>query len=535
MRRLVGAMVAVASALACQAGEVAVALRPAFDGHFRPGAPVWLRATVANAGAGFEGTLDLVVDGLTWRQALRVGAQTSARVDVLVAPRSEATRARVVVRSSRGEVLHDAGVGLGLRARGDGGPLVVAVAAPRRVVEDLFGSCQATVEAGELPALAAGYAAVDALGFAGDGGEAPAAARRAIAEWVRGGGVVGFALEDAAPVRTESLLAELGGCAGRASSEEWLAAAAARHPTEGADGRLLWRLGLGKVSAGTQKALAHGRLGGLLRAGSAGEEWVDPGLHAAFRGARWEAALRWRLVGGAAALLAGGVLVALVGLRGRRRALRAALAAGVAAALAAVAWGVMLPAGRGTLEAACVLERVAGLAGERRTEVLCLEAVGRTRVRLDLGPAEAVVPFYRSADDAGGGGEAVIERDAAGRWTVQCVLTRQTRRCFAAWWPWRETPEAEPAVGRGDVLVRGGRFAVAEAQGKLPGEPWQRLDELREWGEAHRALAAWQARRAGTAATWRVRPDAAWQTLVTGAGLLDCRMLAAQVWTRVGD
>jgi hypothetical protein len=204
-----------------------------------------------------------------------------------------------------------------------------------------------------------------------------------------------------------------------------------------------------------------------------------------------------------------------------------------AAALAAVAWGMMLPAGRGSREAACVLERVAGQAGERRTEVVCLEALGRTRVRLDFGAAEAVVPFYHSAEDAGGG-EAVVERDASGRWRADCALTRSSRRCFAAWWPWCEAGQAERTVQQGDTAVRGGRFAIAGAGGKLPddAEGWHPLEELPPWGEAHRALAAWQARRVSPGLCFRLRPEERWETLVTGSGLIESRTFAAQVWVR---
>lgn len=529
MRGLAWLLWIAAGALAGEGAGVSVKVQPAFEGHFRVGAPLWLRVSVVNGGPGFEGTLELRVGGLAFRQPLRVGGHTTALAEALVVARAEGAQVRAVVRTRRGEVLHDAGLALGLR-RSEGRPLVVGVGASKVATEDLFGHCQVAVAAEELPALAAGYATVDGLGISGDGGDVGPSARAAIAAWVRGGGVVGFVLEDAAPVRTDSLLAELGGCAGRATSVEWLAAVAARRPTQGVDGGQVWRLGLGRVAAGTQKTLVNGWLGRFLRAEPARDEWVDKGLYTAFRRARWDAGVRWRLAGGAAALLAAGALVAQLGLRGRRRVVRAGLAVGVAALLAAVAWGVMLPSGRGTRETVCVLERVEGQAGERRTEVVCLEAMGSSRVRLAFGAAEAVVPFYYSAEDAGGG-DAVIERDEAGRWTVECALTRHTRRCFAAWWPWREASQAEHGIERGDVVVRGGRFAVAGDGGKVPDETsWRALGQLPGWGDAHGALCAWQARRAGPPGPFRVRPDFAWGSLAVGSGFVDERVLAAQVW-----
>ncbi len=534
MRGVLAAAVAVASSVVCHGGSVAVKLRPAFDGEFRPGSPVWLWVTIANEGRGFDGVLDVGVEGVTYRRPLRVGERTTGQSDALVVARSDAARARVVVRAKDGEVLHDAEVGLGLRRRGEPKPLVVSVGVGREAGQSLFGDSQVAAGAGELPTLAAGYAPIAALGVDGDGGEVPAPARAALAEWVRGGGVVGFLLEAKAPVRSDSPLAELGGCAGRATAGEWLAALRARQGTRGDDARTTWQVGLGSAGVTLREKQARGALAGLLPAEAAGDEWADKGLYAAFGGARWRVGLRWRLVGGAVALLAAGVLAAQVGLRTRRRAVGALLVVCVAALLALVAWGVMLPEGRGWRESVCVVERTAGQSGERRTEVVCLEALGRTRVRLDFGSAEAVVPFYYSADDAGGGG-VVVERDWTERWAVECDLTRRTRRCFGAWWPWRETGEQAPAVVPGDVLVRGARFAVAADQGKVPSGEWPPLDDLREWEGAQRALAMWMCRRAGGNRLFRVQREPPQPSAIAGQGVLSRLSLATQAWTQLGE
>ncbi len=192
----------------------------------------------------------------------------------------------------------------------------------------------------------------------------------------------------------------------------------------------------------------------------------------------------------------------------------------VAALVGALAWALMLPAGRGVLDVACVVERAAGQQGERRTEVVCVEALGRTRLRLDFGAAEAVVPFYHGDEEAGGGGAVVVERDALGRWAVECEMTRRTRRCFAAWWPWRDVAAADASAAGDDAAVSGSRFDTA---GQPPA-----------WGEGHRALGQWQAGRVGAAQLYGVRRVEAWRPAVAATRIVEQRLLAAQVWTRAG-
>lgn len=518
-----------------EGGEVAVGLRPAFEGLFRPGCPVWLWVTVANDGEAFEGLLDVVVDGVAYRRPLRVGAGAKGFTDAVVVARSEAARGRVVLRSRDGRVAYEATTGLGLRRRAAEPPLVVAAGAGRWAGEWLFGACEAAVGAEELPTQAAGYAAADAVGVEGDGAALPEATRAALGNWVRGGAMLGFLLDAGSPVGSGSLLAELGGCAGRATAREWLAAVRARQGAAGDEGTAVWRLGLGTVAAATREGSAPGVFAGRLPAVGTGDRWADAGLYMAFEGARWTTGLRWRLVGGAAVLLAAGVLAARLGLRTRRRWAGTAATVGLAGLLTAVAWWVMLPSGRGWLETACVAERVAGRRGERWTEVVCLEALGRTRVRLDFGVAEAVVPFYYSADTAGSGDGAVVERDASGRWAVECGLTGRSRRSFGVVWPWRETAEPEGGVQQGDVLVRGPRFALAVEGGAVPAEGWRPLDELPLGGAADRALAAWLGRRAGAGALFRVRAEPLASSAAAGARILEQRGLAGQVWARVDD
>ncbi|HPD16767.1 MAG TPA: hypothetical protein PLE19_17595 [Planctomycetota bacterium] len=498
------------------AAEVTATLRPAFDGRFRPTAPLLVWVTLSNAGPAVDGTLDVAVEGVAFRQRVRLGAGASATLGALVAARSEAARARIVVRSGRGDPVCEQMMPLGLRRRAPAEPVVAAVVDARAAVPRLCGEAQpVVVTSAELPTLAAAYGVLDAVAVAGDGGELAKAERAALAAWVRGGGAVGFALDDSAPVRTDSLAAELGDVAGRPTAREWLAALRDKRPGLAGDGHARWHVGLGTVAVAVGEAGALKASDWFSPRGERGNEWADKGLYEAFRGARWTSALRWRLVGGASALLALGALLATLAARRRGRAVGSVLVFGVAGAAAAATWALMLPEGRGMLEAACVLERSPEQPGERRTELLCLEALGRTRVRLDFGLAEAVLPFYHGAEEPGGnGGEAIVERDEAGRWTVECDLTRRSRRCFAAWWPWRDAAEG----GAGD-----------------PEGNW--LSEARQgvWGAEHQALAAWQARRAGAARPFRVAPLADWRSAVAASGVLQVRHAAAQAWWRAAD
>jgi len=490
---------------------VRVSLRPAFDGHCQPGWPMVLWVEVDNEGAAFEGWLDVVAGGVAFRQEVKVGAKARPTLESLVAPPAGTGRVRVVVRSAAGQRLCEQDFVLALRS--GNGPLVATAPGAEALARRLTGAPQVVAESRAWPTLAAGYAGLDAVVLAGPGGELPAQARAALCAWVRGGGRVGFALEAGEPVNADSLLAELGECAGRATAAEWLEAAAALRHAKPLGGGIAWRLGLGKVAAGIAAKLPDGAFAPLLPVGERGATWTDRALYEAFRGARWAAGVRWRLAGGAVALVAVGLLLAGFAARGRGRLAGAALALAVAGGLAAVAWAAMLPAGRGVLEVCAVAERADGQQGERMTEVLCLEATGRTRVRLDLGYAEAVVPFYHGAEERLPDKGLVIERDASGRWTAECSLTGNSRRVLAAWWPWRR--------------------AAAEPRGQ--GGEWLSVAKQGGWGAAHRALAAWQERRAGTAEAFRVGPVEGYRSAVSATGVIEQRVLAAQVWTRTGD
>lgn len=517
------ATVALAARGAAEAGRgLSLDVSAAFGGWFRPGCPVLVRATLTHRGPALDGELDLTVEGITWRQPLRVGADTAASVDVLVVAASPTAPARARVRDRSGALVLDQAVDLGLRPRGSQPSLLVGVwgGKPRAA----GGRGVALLEVDELPTLAPAYLALDALIVMGDGAGVPPAARTALAAWVHGGGAVAFALAAGAPVGTGSFLAELGGRSGRATAAEWLKAASEGRRTRDIGGATAWRAGLGHVAAalGTDTAAlaeAFRAVGPPMWGGAASP--AAPGLYDAFDGPLWSRAARWRLAGAALALLAAVVAVALIAPSRWGRWGRAACLVAASAALAGAAWALVLPAGRGVLTAVGVVECVEGEDGGRRTELVCVAGAGRGRVGLDLGHAEAVAPLYYGAGDAGSWRDVVVARDSAGRWTVALDVARDTRRCLMAWWPW-ERVGAGPG-GRPEVRIRGTRFAQ--------GEEWRPLRELRRWDTARRAIVAWQASRWGrTGLTFAVSWHDADEAVVDGDGLLDRRAGATLLW-----
>jgi len=508
---------------ACSAGEVTAELSPLFGGHCRLGWPVAVRVVLSNPGDAADGTLDVAVEGVRFRQPVRLGARTQTAVEAVVTAQSAESRARVTVRDRSGAILCDTTLDLGLQGRDAGSVLAAAVGTPAETAARLFGEGCTAVAAEALPASAAGFLAVDALVVGGHGSAVAAGSRSALVDWVRGGGLAVFVLEGSGPVPDESLLCELGRCAGRATPDGWLSAVAERAGSRRLKGGVVWRLGLGTVVAGRSEALADGALAGLAR-GGARDPWVSGRVYEAFGGPRWSSRVRWRLVGGAVALLAAGLALARV--LPRRRVAAAAVAVCGSAVLAAVAWLVVVPGGRCVLEVAGVAERRAGEAWERRTELAHVAATGRGRVRLSFGEAEAAVPIYQGSEEVGSWRDAVVERDAAGRLWVECELTQGMRRCFAAWWPAREE-SADPAARGEQVRVCDGRFAP---DGE--GEPaWRPLRDLDAWGKPAQRIVEWQARRARKGVTYAVQWHEGGQAHTTGESLLERRIRGTAIWS----
>jgi hypothetical protein len=219
--------------------------------------------------------------------------------------------------------------------------------------------------------------------------------------------------------------------------------------------------------------------------------WADKGVWGAFPAAQWETADRWRAAGGAVALLVAGCLVVMSAASRRwGRARLLGLAALVSAALALLGWAVMLPAGRGVVSALAVVESVAGEAGSRRTDVVCVSGAGRERVRVALPDADAVVPLYYSRDEAGGWRDVVVGRDSDG-WVVECDVTDRVRCCFGVLHRWDASTPPARAAGDGDLRVRDGQCTVASA------DEWRPLRLAGGLEPDDRAVLLWQARRTG--------------------------------------
>jgi hypothetical protein len=434
---------ALLATLTAAAAEPTVSVSPALGGAFRPGAPLALRVAVAEAPA-FDGWLDVVAEGIAFRQRLQVGAGGQATIEALVAVHSDQSHVDVVLRKDAGGVVFRQAVPLTLR----GGERVAAV---------LDGDAQAgaallgegwTVTAGDAPATWAGFLATDAVVVL-SGSALPDGVWDSLEAWVRAGGMLVL------PPNTSGL----------------------RWPL--AEGETK-RLGLGSARAGGSTAAATRR-----------EAWVDKGVWGSFPAARWETTDRWRAAGGAVALLvAGCLLVTSAASRRGGRAKLLALAVAVSAALAFLAWAVMLPPGRGVVSALAVVESVAGQAGGRRTDVVCVSGAGRERVRVALPGVEAVVPLYYSRDEAGGWRDVVVGRERDG-WFVECDVTDRVRCCFGALGGW--DADAPPARGAadGDLRVRDGLCSVGR------GDEWQSLRLAADLDPDDKAVLLWQARRTG--------------------------------------
>jgi len=527
---------------------------PALAGLCRPGYPVMLRVSLdaaqqelrpPNDGSAFDGQIDVVVEGIAYRQPVTLGAGAMATAEVVVTARSPLARASVLLRGRSGVLFRQDGLELRLPQAGEGidsnrsdpqkpnssekgtdETRVVAVGVDADWVRRVVGgrAVIAPVRADEVPSSAAALLVADIVIVAGDGRTMPLGARTALADRAQEGGTLVFVLAADAPVHPDSLLSELGGCAGRPAAAQWLRAVAGSRRTSALGQGLVWQTGLGRVAAGTADAFPPGAIRAPRRPP---DLWADPGIYGAFETPSWPLALRWRLVGGALAFLVVAAVLASVLSRGRRGAgLLATL--GLSAGLAAIAWGLLLPNGRAVVEKVSVVECDEGLSAGARTDLLSVGGIGRSPAQVSLGKVDAVVPLYYSPDDAGAWRDVVIQRDAQGEFTVLCDVTKGVRRCFAGWRSWQGTGATE--AGREAILVRGDRFAAGGAAAPPSKEAWLPLAQLKKWTEAERAVVQWQARRAAPrdrlaeaswsgaeerstgpgALSWRVRPQLLW-------------------------
>ena len=505
MRKMPVRALAMLTALGCAAagGEGAPPLSATvlagFDGWFRPGCPMPLRVAVTNRGGAFRGEVDVVVEGVVWRQAVRVGAETTATAEAVAAAHSATASVRVRLRDGTGRERLDESQPLGLREVPEDGTLVVAIASGSGAGgwgAGLAGAARVAPDA--LPTTAAAYAAVDVIALDGTGEGLGPGVAAALAEWVRCGGRAVFVPAPDELVRPECLLARLGGEAGRQRSATW-------------------RVGLGGVHVATAPPPLS-----FLPTGRRGRRWhrgVAPELYAAFSDAAWSGAVRWRLTGAALAMLVAVVAVALGVPKGWGRWRRAVCVGGAALALAALGWWAVLPATPAALDTAAIVEAIEREPEGHRTDLVCLAGTGGGCATVDLGTAQAVVPAYYAAEDAGGWSGVVIARDADGRCTLTCGVERNVRRCFLAW----EGQEPVASGADGEVLVvRGATFAADGG--------WRPLRTLDRWGAMEQALVRWQAARWLGGRTFRAGWQRRVRPAVRGTGLLETRRHATLVW-----
>jgi hypothetical protein len=508
------------------AGALTATVTPALEGWFRPGRPVLLRVRLANEGQALTGTLDLVVEGITYRRPFVVGAEATAVVDVLAAVHTTQQGVRVRAESGRGEVVCDERVAVALRRPGPAERLVVAVGEAREAAGGAFGSGAAVagVTADELPGAAAGLAAADAV-VVGIEEELSSVAQGAVRDWVRQGGrlvlVAAGRSEDAASTQAEVEEAAL---------EAWLPAGDVGPPLEVGQGTA-WVRGLGLVVAAARPEGLAGHLESVAARPVMGVEEANPELYEWFGQARLTSAVRWRWVAiGAALVLAAAVAARALSRRKEGRVVPWIV--GACALLAAVAYAVLVTGGRGTRAAGVM--RVLGRDGSGAfAEVVQVGGAGRDHVRVSFNRAAVVVPAYYSPEDVGTWDGVVVEEDWEGGWHLRCAVERGIRRCFVAMDAIREWDSRGPGRGwRGGLWVRGGRFAVAGD------DLWRSIQELDEAWDGPAALVRWEAlrmeeRRNRYEVRWRRREKSAvWPrhgSAVTRPGLdLEWRRAAAE-------
>jgi hypothetical protein len=463
---------------------------------------VLLRVGLRNEGQATTGTLDVRLEGITYRRPFVVGAEATATVDVLAAIHGARQKVRVQAENGRGEVLCDKEVALALKRLGPGARLVVAVGDAGAAVEGLFASDAAVADVApeEMPGTAMGLAAADAA-VLGIEEELSSTVQGAVMDWVRQGGTLVLVAagrpEDAASVQAE---------VERAALEEWLPAGEVGPGLEVGAGTA-WERGLGLVVAAARPAGLALDLDSVAARPVMGVGEVNPELYEWFGPPRLSSAARWRWVAiGAALVLAGAVAGrALVRLKGRR-----GIPWSVAGCvlLAAVAYVVLASGGRGT-RAVAVVRALGRDGGGAFAEVVQVGGAGRDRVRVSFSRAAAVVPAYYSPEDAGTWDDVIIEQDGEGGWHLRCGVERGIRRCFVAMDAAREWDSREAGGGwRQGPRVRGGQFVVAGE------DRWRSLRELDEAWEGPAPLVRWQALRMDESRTaydvrWRRRVDSA--------------------------
>jgi len=536
LRHIAMAGLVVAAATCASGGEDAAAPRlsaevtAAFGGWFRPGCPVAFRVALTNPGRAFEGDMDLVVEGITWRTRVQVGSQATATLHVLAAVHSAASPVELVVRGEAGEEMLRQRVATGLRQRSAEGALVAVMdddadAGPRLKAQGL-----AVAEMGgeDLPHWGSSYANIDAAIIVGAGLGWQTEVLRAAAHT---GGPVVFVLKPGEAVHEGTALGGLR-APRQATGEEWLREVAKQEDVEPLADGLVWREGLGRVAVGPPSDEFLAAVADLARAAAsrrrgAGDVTVAPEVYEAFDAPVWSGRTRWRVAGAALAMLAAVVVVALAVPRNWGRRARVICVLWAVVLLALVARWAILPAEPAVMDTLTVVEAAEGSDVGPATTLVALNGAARGAVTVEIGGGAEIVPVYYEASDAGTWGDVVVEGDGGGARTLTCGVHRGVRRCFAMWWEasWRA---GELADTEGDsVVVRRRRVSV--------GDGWQPVRRLRGWEEPAGSVLRWQARRWAGGGTFRAScKRLPWQ-VVHSSRLLEARRHPALIWAEAQD
>jgi len=530
LRNIAMAGLAMAAATCASGGEDAAAPRlsaevtAAFGGWFRPGCPVAFRVALTNPGRAFEGDMDLVVEGITWRTRVQVGSQATATLHVLAAVHSAASPVELVVRGEAGEEMLRQRVATGLRQRSAEGALVAVMDDDAEVGPRLKAQGLAVAELGgeDLPLWGSSYANIDAAVMVGAGLGWQTELLRAAAHT---GGHVVFVLKPREAVHAGTAL---GGRAPRqATGEEWLREVVKHEDVAPLADGLVWREGLGRVAVGPPSDEFLAAVADLARAAAsrwrgAGDVTVAPEVYEAFHAPAWSGRTRWRVAGAALAMLAAVVAVALVVPRNWGRWGRVVCVLWAVALLALVARWAILPAGPAVMDTLTVVEAREGSDAGPAATLVALTGAARGTVTLEFGGGAEIVPVYYEASDAGTWGDVVVEGDGGGARTVTCDVRRGVRRCFAVWWEANWSAGELADTGGDSVLVRRRRVSV--------GDDWQPARRFRRWEEPARSALRWQARRWAGGGTFRAScKRLPWQ-VVHGSRLLEARRHPALIW-----
>ncbi|MFW6108442.1 MAG: hypothetical protein ACOC8D_01380 [bacterium] len=507
-----------------------------FDGWFRPGYPVPFRVRITNREAALAGQLELVVEGITYRRPLQVGAGATATVELLAAVHSAAATVALRVRGQDGGTLMEKSVRAALRERSEAEPLVVVTGANDPLSAGLRAHDIRVVELApeRLPRTAAAYLGLDAV--AGRWADL-AGAGQAIEGFVGHGGLAAMVLDPDGVTPQGVGFGDLGGAGAGLSAAQWLGQVSRRPGVRAIADGVTCREGLGRLAAGKASAPFVAAVAGLIQTAAArrrggGDPTIAPELYEAFGDPVWTRGSRRHLALATLAMVAVVALVARfvpLGWRWWQRGVAAVWAAGL---VGVIAWAAFVPRQPVVLDSVVVASMRSGERAVSTTSVLCLAGVREGRASVNVGPATQVVPVYRRADEVGSWDDVIVELDSGdGNCFVRFDVRADVRRCLVIWRGMRWGVGADIDEGAGErLLVRRRRFKARDE--------WRSLRRLERRGDLKKGLLRWQARQwAGGGAfraSWARQPWKPWH-LVGVRGGLEERYHPAMFWVGVEE